>query len=121
MKIAIIGSGVYGIAMATSLSQNIGNEISIWCESEESKARIAGERNAFKALDNICIPPSIKFSTRYEEVLDGATLVFIMVASKYVSSVVQDMKTFIKDKAHRNHGHTLQIGQIPRHIPDTAL
>ena len=97
MKIAIIGSGVYGIAMATSLSQNIGNDIFIWCESEESKVRIESERNSFKALDNVCIPPSIKFSTSYEEVLDGATLVFIMVASKYVSSVVQDMKTFIKD------------------------
>lgn len=95
MKIAIIGSGVYGIGMASCLSQNVDNNISIWCESEETKKRIESERNGFKALDNICILPSIKFSTRYEEVLNGATLVFIMVASKYVKSVIEDMKSYI--------------------------
>lgn len=95
MKIAIIGSGVYGIGMASCLSQNVDNNISIWCESEETKKRIESERNGFKALDNICILPSIKFSTRYEEVLNGATLVFIMVASKYVKSVIEAMKSYI--------------------------
>ncbi len=98
MKIAIIGSGVYGIAMATSLSQNIDNKISIWCESADAKKRIESERNGFKALDNMCIPPSINFSTSYEEVLTDVTLVFIMVASKYVSSVILDMMPYIKDE-----------------------
>lgn len=97
MKIAIIGSGVYGIAMSLCLSQTIDNQIKIWCESEESKARIESERNGFKVLDNMCILPSITFSTSYEEVLDGATLVFVLVASKYVRTVVKDMKPYIKD------------------------
>ena len=42
MKIAIIGSGIYGIGMASCLSQNVDNNISIWCESEETKKRIEG-------------------------------------------------------------------------------
>ena len=33
-KIAIIGTGVYGIAMAIALSQNKDNEIIMWTESE---------------------------------------------------------------------------------------
>lgn len=98
MKIGIIGSGVYGIAMATCLSQNVDNKITIWCESEESKKRIESERNGFKALNNMCILPSIKFSTSYEEVLDNAKLVFIMVASKYVKSVIEGMLPYLKDE-----------------------
>lgn len=97
MKIGIIGSGVYGIAMATCLAQNSDNKITIWCESEDAKNRIEKERNGFKALDNMCILPSIKFSTSYEEVLDSATLVFIMVASKYVKTVLNDMLPYIKE------------------------
>lgn len=96
-KIAIIGSGVYGIAMATCLSQNIDNKISIWCESEESLARIENERNCFKALDDMCILPSIEFFTSYEKVLNDASLVFIMVASKYVKTVIEDMNQYIND------------------------
>lgn len=95
MNIAIIGSGVYGIAMAMSLSLNKKNNIKIWTESEESLNRIESERNSFSLLGGKEIPSSITFSTSYEEVLKDAKLVFIMCAAKFVGSVSKDIKPYI--------------------------
>ncbi len=93
MNIAIIGTGVYGLAMAHALSQNKNNKIKMWSESHESIDRIKGKD--IEPLNNIRLDDSIVFSTDYAEVLKDAKLVFIMVAAKFVNSVCKDMKKYI--------------------------
>lgn len=100
MNIAIIGSGVYGIAMATSLSQNKKNKIIMWSESEESCNRLIASRDNFEPLGGLKIPESIEFTTSYEEALKDAELVFIMCAAKFVGSVCKDMMPYINNKMH---------------------
>ena len=48
MNIAIIGTGVYGIAMATALAQNKNNSIKMWSESDDSLNRIENSRKCLK-------------------------------------------------------------------------
>ena len=48
MNITIIGTGVYGIAMAIALSQNRENKIIMWTESEDSLKHIEDTRDDFK-------------------------------------------------------------------------
>lgn len=81
MKIAIIGTGVYGLATAHKLSKTNKN-IWIWTDKEDPKSIIA--------------PENVLVSHDYEEVLKDAKVVFILVAGKYVKSVLNDMKEFIK-------------------------
>lgn len=100
MNIAIIGTGVYGIAMATALAQNKNNSIKMWSESDDSLNRIENSRKCFKDLGGIALPEKITFSTSYEEVMKDADLVFIMVAAKYVSSVCENMKKYITNNMH---------------------
>ncbi|MGM9834452.1 MAG: NAD(P)H-dependent glycerol-3-phosphate dehydrogenase [Bacilli bacterium] len=95
MKIAIIGTGVYGIAMANSLLQNKNNDIIMWSESEESLNRLEASRGSFEPLGAIKLNDRIKFTTSYEEALNGAKIVFIMCAAKFVSSVCNDMIPYI--------------------------
>ncbi len=100
MNIAIIGTGVYGIAMAYALSQNKKNKIIMWSESEESRKKLESSRKNFEALGGLTIPKEIKFSTSYEEVLKNADLVFVMCAAKFVGSVCKDMMPYIDKKMH---------------------
>lgn len=44
-KIAIIGSGSWGVALATYLA-NVGNQVKIWSFSEEERDLINNEKNA---------------------------------------------------------------------------
>lgn len=100
MNITIIGSGVYGIAMAYSLSKNKNNKIKMWTESEETLNRIESVRNNYEALGGIKIPKDIKFTYDYEEALKSADLVFIMCAAKYVGSVCKNIMPYITPKMH---------------------
>lgn len=96
MNIAIIGSGVFGIANAISLSQNKNNNIIMWTESEESLNRINASRDKFEPLGGLKIPKSIKFTTSYEEALKDAQIVLIMVAAKFINNVSIEIKPYIK-------------------------
>ena len=94
-KIAIIGTGVYGIAMAIALSQNKDNEIIMWTESEENVKNLEAGKKGFDPLQNIKIPKGIKFTSSYEEALTDTKYVFIMCTAKFVGSVAHDMKPYI--------------------------
>ena len=96
MNIAIIGSGVFGIANAISLSHNKDNNIIVWTESDESLKRINTSRDKYEALGGIKIPSTIKFTTSYEEALKGAQIVLIMVAAKYIDDVSKELNKYIK-------------------------
>lgn len=95
MKIAIIGTGVFGIANAVSLAQNKNNEIMMWTESNDSFDRIEQNRENFEPLGGIKIPKSVKISSSYEEVLYGAKIVLIMTAAKFIDDVTKKMKPYI--------------------------
>lgn len=94
MNIAIIGSGVFGIANAISLYHNKENNIIIWTESEESLKRIEAARDNFEPLGGIKIPKSIKITTSYEEALNDAQIVLIMVAAKFINDVCKNIKPY---------------------------
>ena len=98
MNIAIIGSGVFGIANAISLSHNTNNKIIMWTESEESLKRIESTRNNYDLLGGLKIPKSIKFTTSYEEVMKDADIVMLMPAAKFIDSVSKSIKPYITPK-----------------------
>lgn len=100
MNIAIIGTGVYGMAMAYALSQNKKNKIIMWTESEDSLKRVISTRDKVDALGGIKLPDSINFTCSYEEALKDAELVFVMTAAKFVGSVSKDMIPYIKKNQH---------------------
>lgn len=100
MNICILGTGVYGIAMANSLIQNKKNKIVMWTESSESLKRLEKSRNNFELLGGIKLDEKIKFTTSYEEALNDADIVFIMTAAKFVGSVCKDIMPYINKKMH---------------------
>ena len=98
MNIAIIGTGLYGVAMAISLSQNKNNKIKMWSESEESVKNFNIKRHDIKELNHASLNDDIIVSSSYKEVLKDANIVFIMVAAKYVGSVSKNMQPYINSK-----------------------
>ena len=100
MNITIIGTGLYGIAMANALSQNKYNKIKMWTESHDSFLKLEATRDNFEPLGGLKIPKSIDFTESYEEALEGDELVFVMCAAKFVGSVCKGMMPYINDRMH---------------------
>ena len=94
MKISVIGTGAYGLAIALSLAKN-GNEIMMWTENVNKELEFEETGKLSSILPND-IPYNIKVSSSFEEVLKNTKLIYIVTASKYVASVCEGMLPYYK-------------------------
>lgn len=94
MKISVIGTGAYGLAIALSLAKN-GNEIIMWTENVNKELEFKETGKLSSILPND-IPYNIKVSSSFEEVLKNTKLIYIVTASKYVASVCEGMLPYYK-------------------------
>ena len=81
-NIAIIGSGSWGVALATHLARN-GNNIKIWSFSEEEKRLINEEKKCF---------------TDFEEVIKDAEFILHVTPSKFTRDTFKQYKQYVGDK-----------------------
>ncbi len=92
-KIAIIGSGSWGVALATHLAK-CGNEIKIWSFSEEEKKLINEERKC-EFLPGLIIHENISCSENFEEVIKDAKFILHVTPSKFTRDVFKQYKQYV--------------------------
>lgn len=95
-NIAIIGSGSWGVALATHLSR-CGNKIKIWSFCDEEKDLINNERKC-KFLPGLVLPENIVCSTDFEEVIDNADFILHVTPSKFTRETFKQYKQYVGDK-----------------------
>ena len=95
-NIAIIGSGSWGIALATHLAK-LGNNIKVWSFDEEEKNIINNEKGC-KFLPNLKLPENIYCSRDFEEVIDGADFILHVTPSKFTRNVFKQYKQYVGNK-----------------------
>lgn len=95
-KIAIIGSGSWGVALAIHLAK-LGNNIKIWSFMQEEADLINNERKC-KFLPEVTIPDTIYCTTSYEEAIEGSDIILHVTPSKFTRNTVKRYKEFVKDQ-----------------------
>ena len=96
MKVCILGSGAYGIALSSILSKNKVN-INMWTFSEE-ECNILNETRISEKLKDYKIPENVIIKTNMEECIYGSDLIVISVPAFAFEDVVKQMKKFINKK-----------------------
>ena len=86
-KIAIIGSGSWGVALAIHLAK-MGHSIKIWSYMEEEADFINKERKC-KFLPGVNIPEGVRCTTSYEEAINGSEIILHVTPSKFTRSTVR--------------------------------
>ncbi len=92
-KIAIIGSGSWGVALATHLAK-LGNEVKIWSFSEEEKEYINNERKC-KFLPGLKIEKNITCSTSFEDVIKNSKFILHVTPSKFTRETFKKYKQYV--------------------------
>ena len=95
-KIAIIGSGSWGVALAIHLAK-LGNEVKIWSFAKEEADLINNEKKC-KFLPEITIPEGIICTTSYKEAIDGSEIILHVTPSKFTRNTVKEYKEFVTNQ-----------------------
>lgn len=91
MKISIIGTGIYSIALALSLKSTI--EIKMWSENQELVNHFEKKHN-LKPLTDEFIPNNINIYNDMKTALEDTDLIILGTSAKYIRSVCQNMKLY---------------------------
>ncbi len=96
MKIAIIGSGSWGTAMAVLLA-NKGNDIYMWSWQQEETDRLNRDRENKEFLPGIKFPQNIVCSHSMNECISGAEVIVTAVPSPATRTTAKQMSEFVSD------------------------
>lgn len=98
MKIAILGTGAYGLALASVFNEN-KHKVYMWTKFEDEKEDLNKKRKTDK-LKGFSIPEEFVFSTDMEEVVSNSELIVIAVPTAFVNNTTLELKKYIKSNQH---------------------
>lgn len=95
-KIAILGSGSWGVALGIHLV-NMGHEVKIWSYAQEEVDLINNEKKCM-FLPKVQIPDKIYCSTSYEEVIKESEIILVVTPSKFIRNTIKQCKQYITNQ-----------------------
>ena len=95
-RVAVLGGGSFGTAMAAILAHN-GHETRLWVRDPETAAAINADRENVRYLPGAELPDNVMASESLEQVLQGASLVFVAVPSKAFVQVLDQARDAVAE------------------------
>jgi glycerol-3-phosphate dehydrogenase (NAD(P)+) len=97
MKIAILGTGAYGLSLALMANEN-NNEIVMWTKFEEEKDLLTEKKGNPKLLPNVKMPDNIEYTTDMKECVKDSDIILIMVPAGFVDDISKELKDYYDDQ-----------------------
>ncbi len=95
MKIGILGTGAYGLAIAKVLKKN-NNTLTMWTKFEQERDLLLEKRSNEKVLPGIYLEEEIELTCDMKKVLTGKEMIVIAIPIEFLEDVVKEMKENIK-------------------------
>ncbi len=86
MKIAMLGTGVYGLAIASKLAEN-GNQVIMWTENKDKENEYQTTHNLKSINESYNLSDNIEVTSNVQDAMNGAKIVFFTCASKYTNEI----------------------------------
>ncbi|MFC7370500.1 NAD(P)H-dependent glycerol-3-phosphate dehydrogenase [Fictibacillus iocasae] len=97
-KIAVIGSGSWGTALALVLADN-NHSVFLWGRRADQAAEINTEHTNARYLPGIMLPHEIKATTSLKKAVDGAEVIVLVTPTKALREVLHEMKGHLEKPA----------------------
>ena len=98
MKVAVIGAGSWGTALALVAARN-HHDVRLWAREADDVDRLARERQNSVYLPGFAFPDELRPTNCLEEALDGADFVLLVVPSHGTRAVCRRMLPYLAAKS----------------------
>lgn len=98
MKVTILGTGAYGLALSKILVEN-NNEVVMWTTFEEEKKELLETKKSTK-LKGFKLDDGVVITTNLEESIKNSKLIVIAIPTAFVTDVCKNLKKYIKSNQH---------------------
>lgn len=95
-RIAVVGAGAWGTAIAIALGRKGTHEVTLWAYEKEVIESITARRTNDLFLPGLSVPESVKATNSLEESLRGAQIVVSVMPSHHTRRVYTSMKPHLK-------------------------
>ena len=92
MKVSIIGTGIYGVALALDIASN-NHVVTMWTESDKLANHFL-EKHDLKPITDAFIPDKVKVTSDLKKALKDAEFIILATSAKYVREILQNMKPY---------------------------
>jgi glycerol-3-phosphate dehydrogenase (NAD(P)+) len=92
MKVAVLGAGSWGTAIAKSMA-DVGHDVTLWARRQEQVDAINRSHENAQYLPGYSFPENLRASASFEETLDRVELVFSVVPSQSTREVWSEAKS----------------------------
>lgn len=96
MKIAVIGAGSWGTALATSFGRS--SEVNLYSTNDELVLRLQQARENQRYLPGVELPDSVQITDSLVDALDGASGIVIAVPTRGLRSIIKACQEFHGEK-----------------------
>ena len=98
MKVTILGTGAYGLALSKILVEN-KNEVVMWTTFEEEKNELLETKKSSK-LKGFKLDENVVITTNLEESIRNCNLIVIAIPTAFVTDVCKKLKKYIKSNQY---------------------
>ena len=98
MKVTILGTGAYGLALSKILYEN-KNEVVMWTAFEEEKKELLETKKSSK-LKGFKLDAEIAITNNLEEAIKDSKLIVVAIPTAFVTDICKNLKKYIKETQH---------------------
>ncbi len=95
-KVAIVGGGSFGTAIANIVADN-GHDVCLWMRNAERVAEVNEQHSNSAYLPDISLNPALRASADLAETVTGCDVVFVAVPSKSCRDVARQLAPLLAD------------------------
>jgi glycerol-3-phosphate dehydrogenase (NAD(P)+) len=95
-RIAVVGTGAWGTALAAMLAHE-GRQVSLWARSEEEALALRASRENKRFLPDVVLPESLVITSSLEQALDSCAMLMLVVPAQTMRENVQRVGPFVRE------------------------
>jgi glycerol-3-phosphate dehydrogenase (NAD(P)+) len=90
-RIAILGAGAWGTALAISLARRGGHELCLWAHSPAHAEELADSGENLRYLPGFILPADVDITARLHDAIDDADIILCVTPSQVLRSIMEQI------------------------------